>query len=141
METQNYELEVDDIQGIIVRGYSNLKAACFAMLRITDAGKAKIWLAEMADKIQDGATKPDDACLNIAFTFNGLQTLGLDSQTLSLFSNEFYEGMTAEYRSRILGDQGESAPEKWQWGGPNSDSIHILLMFYASDEETLKYIL
>lgn len=138
MGTQEYKLEVDDIQGIIVRGYANLKAACFVLLQITDAGKAKLWLADMAGKIQDGAAKPDNACLNIAFTYEGLRSLGLDSLTLSLFSNEFQEGMAGQYRSRILGDQGESAPDKWQWGGPNTEQIHILLMLYAIDDETLK---
>ncbi|HKJ41331.1 MAG TPA: Dyp-type peroxidase [Sunxiuqinia sp.] len=138
MGTENYKLEVDDIQGMIVRGYANLKAACFVFLRITDAGKAKDWLAEMTDKVQDGKTKPAEACLNMAFTFVGLKTLGLDPKTLSQFSNEFQEGMTGDYRSRILGDQGESAPDKWQWGGPNSEQIHILLLFYARDEATLK---
>ncbi len=138
MGTQNYTLEVDDIQGIIVRGYSNLQAACFVLLRITDADKAKLWLAGMAGKIQNGTAKPADACMNIAFTYEGFRTLGLDSPALALFSNEFQEGMTSEYRSRILGDQGESAPDKWQWGGPNTGQIHILLMLYARDEETLK---
>ena len=138
MGIQNYKLEVDDIQGIIVRGYAKLKAACFVFLRITDAGKARPWLAGMADKIQDGKTKPVNACLNIAFTSEGLRALRLDSQALSLFSNEFNEGMTGEHRSRILGDHGESAPDKWQWGGPNSEKIHILLLLYARDEETLQ---
>ena len=138
MGTQEYKLEVDDIQGIIVRGYANLTAACFVFLRITDAGKAKDWLADMAGKVQDGATKPDNTCLNIAFTFEGLRILGLNSKTLALFSTEFLEGMTSGYRSRILGDQGESAPNQWQWGGPKTEQIHILLMFYARDEETLK---
>lgn len=138
MRTQKEILEVDDIQGIIVRGYANLNAACFVLLRIGDASKAKPWLAEIAGKVQDGTTNPANTCLNIAFTFEGLRTLGLDSQALALFSNEFQEGMNGEYRSRILGDQGESAPDKWQWGGPNSEQIHILLMLYARDEETLK---
>ncbi|WP_340114845.1 Dyp-type peroxidase [Maribellus mangrovi] len=138
MGTQEYTLEVDDIQGIIVRGYSKLEAACFVFLKITDAGKAKHWLANMANKIEDGTSNPADSCMNVAFTFEGLKALGLNSYTLSLFSNEFQEGMTCEYRSRILGDHGESAPDKWQWGGPKSEPIHILLMHYASDEETLQ---
>lgn len=138
MGTQIDILEVDDIQGIIVRGYAKLEASCFVMLRIMDADKAKLWLTEMAGKVQNGMTNPDKTCLNIAFTFEGLRTLGLDSVTLDLFSNEFQEGMTSEYRSRIFGDQGESAPDKWQWGGPKTGQIHILLMLYAPDEETLK---
>jgi Dyp-type peroxidase family len=137
MVIQKYKLEVDDIQGIIVRGYAKLQAACFMFLKIEDAGKVKPWLADMADKVEDGTSNPTNACLNLAFTFEGLQVLGLDTQSLSLFSNEFQEGMTGEYRSRILGDQGESSPENWQWGGPNSEQIHILLMLYARDNETL----
>jgi Dyp-type peroxidase family len=92
----------------------------------------------MTGKIQDGSSKPHDVCMNIAFSYNGLRILGLKTETLALFSNEFYEGMTSGYRSRILGDNGESAPDKWKWGGPNTEQIHILLMLYARNEDSLK---
>jgi Dyp-type peroxidase family len=135
-------LELNDIQGIIVYGYGKLAAARFVLLQITDASAAKTWLSQMADSLTNAAANPSkigqETCLNLAFTSTGLEELGLDEQTLAMFSNEFLEGMTlTDHRRRTLGDHGESAPEYWQWGGPNTPKVHLLLMLYAIDEETL----
>lgn len=129
-------LELQDIQGIIIRGYSNLEAACFVLLRIQDAAAARRWLGSLTEQIQTGSERPSETSLNIAFTYSGLVALGLDQQTLDTFSTEFREGMAAPYKSRILGDHGDNAPDLWDWGGPNSD-IHILLMLYAIDAAKL----
>ncbi|MBV8885692.1 MAG: Dyp-type peroxidase [Chroococcidiopsidaceae cyanobacterium CP_BM_RX_35] len=133
-------LELQDIQGIIVRGYSNLDAACFVLLGIRDAVATRRWLSTLSDQIQNGQDRPSETCLNIAFTFEGLKALGLDQQTLDTFPTEFREGMTAPYKSRFLGDRGDNAPELWDWGGTNSASVHILLMLYAMDEARLTTI-
>lgn len=135
-------LDLKNIQGIIVYGYGKLAAACFVLLQITDAGAAKNWLGKVADNITNAQTNPSEmdqeTCLNIAFTNAGLKALGLDEQALAMFSNEFQQGMTAtDHRRRLLGDLGESAPEYWEWGGLNTQSVHILLMLYAIDEATL----
>ena len=137
-----YTLDFEDIQGLIIYGYGKLAASCFVLLQITDADAAKNWLGQLADTITNAQVNPSDigkeTCLNIAFTHEGLKALGLDEQTLILFSNEFQEGMTAtEHRSRLLGDLGESAPEYWEWGGHKTPSVHILLMLYGIDQTTL----
>lgn len=133
------ELELNDIQGIIVRGYELMPEACFVILRINDAQSTKRWLRELADVVRDGRNKPQapDRCVNIAFTHAGLETLGPTEQALSKFSREFHEGMTTEHRQRILGDHGRSSTEQWLWGGPNSDPVHVLLMLYAPDQAAL----
>jgi Dyp-type peroxidase family len=135
-------LDLRDIQGIIVYGYGKLAAACFVLLQVTDADAAKPWLGKLADLITNAEANPSqvarETCLNVAFTHSGLEALGLDRQTLGTFANEFQEGMTGtEHRQRILGDWGESAPEYWQWGGPNRPAVHLLLMLYALDDATL----
>ena len=137
METLNLR----DIQGIIVYGYGKLAAACFVLLRVSDAREVKLWLGRLANEITNAEKNPSEiaqeTCLNIAFTCDGLEALGLDRQTLEMFANEFQEGMTGtEHRQRILGDRGESAPEHWRWGG-STPPVHILLMLYAIDEATL----
>jgi hypothetical protein len=48
---------------------------------------------------------------NIAFTFAGLTKLGVDSNTLATFPQDFRDGIAA--RAEILGDKGDAAPEKW----------------------------
>ena len=135
-------LDFKDIQGIIIHGYGKLAAACFVLLQIADAKAAKSWLGKLAEQITSAQTNPSQSgqqtCLNIAFTHEGLKTLGLDEPILAQFSNEFQEGMSlTEHRQRLLGDFGESDPQKWQWGSSTTEPIHILLMLYAIDEATL----
>lgn len=133
-------LELNDIQGIIRRGYGKLEAAYFLLLEIKDASLAKIWLGALADQIRDGTTKPEktETCVNIAFTQAGFEALGLDKELDKRFSIEFEGGMTTDHRQNILGDYGESAPENWVWGGPKTTPVHVLLLLYAGDEDELE---
>jgi deferrochelatase/peroxidase EfeB len=130
-------LELEDIQGIIVRGYGSLNDTSFSMLGIEDVASAKRWLAALASEVRDGQARPYDPVVNVAFTYPGLHRLGLDEHVLVQFAREFCEGMVAEHRSRILGDHGNSAPDNWLWGGPKNEEIHILLMLYARDRAQL----
>ena len=134
-------LELDDIQGIIRRGYGKLPTACFLLLEIADAHLAKGWLGDIADQIRDGTAKPDEteSCLNIAFTQAGFKELGLEEQFFEdkKFSIEFEDGMTTKHRSQILADHGESDPEGWDWGGPKTP-VHVLLLLYAGNPEALE---
>jgi Dyp-type peroxidase family len=127
-------LDLEDIQGIIVRGYGDLEAACYILLGIHEGNAAREWLASLAAQITNGAERPTRRALNMAITCDGLQALGLNAETLVTFPYEFRDGMTSEYRQRILGDHGDSAPVRWDWGGPNTASVHILLMLFAVDE-------
>ena len=77
--------------------------------------------------------------MNIAFTPSGLKKVGLADDVLGMFSTEFTEGMAGTaHRRRILGDHGDSDPQRWRWGGPGNETIDILLMLYAFDEATLR---
>ena len=135
------KLEVEDIQGIIRRGYGNLEEACFLMLEIVDAAKAKKWIGEIADKVRDGTMKPEksETCINIAFTQEGFDKLGLQNafHEDKRFSIEFEDGMVTKHRTNILGDSGDSEPYKWDWGNPTKDRIHIVLLLYAGDQNAL----
>jgi Dyp-type peroxidase family len=132
------ELELEDIQGIIVRGYGSLNDTYFIFLAIEDVDASKTWLSEMANEIRNGEARPYDPVVNIALTFQGLGKLGLPESVLSQFPRELREGMITPHRSRILGDHGVSAPENWEWGGPTNPGFHILLMLYAQDEAQLQ---
>jgi Dyp-type peroxidase family len=130
--------ELADIQGLFARGYGNLRAAAFLLLRVEDAGAARRWLAETAGDVTDAAARPDRHALNIAFTSAGLAHLGFPAGALEMFSNEFVAGMTTPHRSRILGDLGENAPERWEWGGPHDPGISLALLLYAVDDAALQ---
>ncbi|HTP33427.1 MAG TPA: DoxX family membrane protein [Candidatus Acidoferrales bacterium] len=88
--------------------------------------------------------------INVAFTYGGLDELGVPQETLLSFSREFIIGMST--RSSILGDIGESAPEHWELGGTgrrvehgklreqscnDNPPLHAVLMFAALDQRTL----
>src|SRR5262249_20685851 len=57
--------------------------------------------------------------------------------TLAMFADEFLGGMTEEHRSRALGDTGENAPERWDWGAPGATPIDVLLLLYATTDAVL----
>jgi Dyp-type peroxidase family len=128
-------LNLKDIQGIIARGYGELEFGCYLLLSIRDAKAARNWLSMISSLITSGEDRRPPRALNIAFTCRGLEALELDAETLQTFSHEFQDGMTSDYRQRILGDQDESAPQNWDWGGPHTPPIHILLMLFAPDED------
>src|SRR2546422_5818555 len=127
--------QLQDVQGIIVRGYAELPAACYVLLGVRDAAATRAWLGRL--DVTHGHGRPSGPALNVAFTYHGLQALGLPDQALATFSEEFIEGMTPPHRQRALGDIGASAPERWEWGGPTTAPVDILLMLYAADDRRL----
>ena len=133
-------LNLEDIQGIIIRGYGDLTAACYVLLEISNPDAARTWLGSIAGAITNGQARPEDNALNIAFTSTGLTKLGLGPEILAMFSNEYIDGMVTPHRSRILGDFEESAPERWIWGGPTTRPIDIVLMIFAKDDQKLSGI-
>jgi len=126
-------LELKDIQGIIIRGYANMPAAEFVLLKITDVILAKQWLELMPAQVTSGDEKRKNFAVNIAFTFDALKVLGLSAETLDTFPLELEDGMTTSHKQLFLEDFGTSASDYWEWGGPNNEPVHILLMLYAVD--------
>jgi Dyp-type peroxidase family len=132
------QLELEDIQGLIARGYGDLKAASYVLLQIDDAVSARSWLARVAQEVSPAAAHPEEAALNLAITARGMQKLGLSASALRLFSYEFRTGMTTAHRRRMLGDVGADAPEHWLWGGPSTPAVDLLLLVFARDPATLE---
>ena len=137
----------EDIQGIILSGYGHLYYTSYLFLQIEDTAKAKAWLNKIIPEIttakpwpqkQDGTREKPETTLNIALTHQGFKALGLPQHTLDTFPREFIEGITDSKRSSLLGDTGESAPDKWDVGGQNNKEIHILLILYGLDTDRLR---
>ena len=135
MQMPKLKDSLDDVQGIIVRGYGKLEDACYVMLQVRDPAAVKRWLAVLP--VTDGRSNPVDRAMNVAFTHEGLAALGLDPEARAMFSHEFQEGMVRPHRSHVLGDHGPNDPKRWEWGGPNTEPIHILLLLYAATEAEL----
>src|SRR5665647_3171963 len=130
-------IEKHDIQGLIIKGYSSLPACNFVLLSIREKAAAKLWLQQLVPEITPGSGKPALNAQNIAFTFAGLQALGLSADILETFPIEVEDGMATAHKQLFLGDFGSSSPGNWEWGGPQNETVHILLMIYARDETIL----
>lgn len=129
------ELDLDRIQGFVVRGY-RLPVAGYIFLRIDDPARAARWLSEIAGEVLTAspwAQKPDSG-INIAFTYAGLAALELPRAALGSFPEEFREGMAS--RADLLGDEGGSAPANWDTPLGTPD-VHVLVMISAADQQAL----
>lgn len=130
-------IRIDEVQGLILRGYGALTASRYLTLRIgPDVGNARAWLREIADQVTSAAkpVAPMDEYLNIAFTYSGLVRLGLPASALAAFRSAFLDGAAGpSHRSLALGDVDRSAPENWDWGGDPEEPIDVALLLFASD--------
>ena len=85
-------IELTNVQGIIRRGYGDMHHACFLLLRIRDLAATRRWLVDLIGAITHGNEKPPEGRLNLAFTYEGLESLELEQELLDGFSREFKEG-------------------------------------------------
>ena len=136
------DIDTSDIQAIVKAGFESLTAASYMLLRVGEPHPARQWLrslapTRLADLSSNGAKKRVGEAYQVAFTASGLLALGVDRIIVERFSPEFVEGMAgAENRSQRLGDIGENAPPKWDWGFGDKEP-HILLILLAKDAKGL----
>ena len=124
-------VDMRDIQGIVRFGFGPLKDASFWLLKIRDAAAARAWLASAPVTTAEKLSKLPISALQVAFTREGLEAMGVAEEVLGEFSADFLSGMAGEAsRSRRLGDVGANSPEWWKWGSPGSIP-HVLMMLYA----------
>jgi len=111
-------LDLDDVQGIVVRGYT-MPNARHLLLRVDSPRGARKALGSLVDgnphrqQVTTGTPwleKPD-CCLNLSITAAGLQALDLPAESLASFPEEFTAGAVA--RADRVGDVGPSAPARW----------------------------
>jgi len=135
--TPDGALELDDMQGLILRGYGGLPVACFLLYGIERPDAARSFLAAVAGRLTPASARPTGTALHLALTVPGLRKLGLPESAAGSFPLQVREGMVTHHRSRILGDVDESAPEHWAFGGPGTPAVHLMLLAYAADAEQL----
>jgi deferrochelatase/peroxidase EfeB len=99
-----------------------------------DVAKARTWLRSLAPHIafNDGRKLRAEAVVTLALGASGLRRLGLAEEGLSTFPFAFLEGMTAEYRARILGDDPAAGP--WDWDDRRFD---VALLLYGTTQEAV----
>jgi len=139
-------INLADLQGNILRGYTNKPHVRYLILEVADPSAARRWLAASVSGRNGvpqitsgdwGANRPD-TCFNIGLTYEGLRALGTPSSSLEMFPNEFVEGMTA--RALKLGDVGPSAPETWPSPFDEPGRIHLIATIYAGDVRQLDQV-
>jgi len=130
------QLDLDDIQGLLARGYSSLRHARFTIFAAREPAQGRALLAWLLPQVTTAGPFRADTALQLAFTPAGLRRLGLPDRVMAGFSAEFAEGMAN--RSRFLGDLEESDPRSWAWGGPEGPPVDGLTMLYASEPDVLR---
>ena len=131
------KLDLDDIQGLIARGYRTLPHALFTIFTARDQAAAHALLSWLLPRVTTAGRFSGDSALHVAYTPAGLRRLGLPGSMLTGFAPQFRSGMTDPNRSRFLGDVGESDPHCWVWGGPQEPPIDGLILLYARSPEVL----
>ncbi|HEV2785629.1 MAG TPA: hypothetical protein VGV67_04515, partial [Solirubrobacteraceae bacterium] len=129
---QPVALELDDIQGDILRAYGNsFDCTSYAFVRLEcEPAQARAWFAGLVGHVTTAAPweRKPRTTLNVAMTAGGLEALGVAEETIASFSHEFRQGMAA--RAELLGDTGPSAPRAWEQGLGTGDA-HVLLTINA----------
>jgi hypothetical protein len=75
-----------------------------------------------------GGSRLDSRWVTVAFTWNGLRSLGVNEPSLATFPEEFRQGMAA--RAQILGTTGANHPANWVEGMTGPD-LHAIIVLFA----------
>jgi len=127
-------LEFDDIQYILLTRAPAITGR-YEFLSFRNAAGGRAWLAAILETVHSvqqarASIEKDNRWVSVAFTWNGLQALGLGEASLASFPEEFKQGMVA--RAEILGDTGANRPDKWV-GRLASAELHALVILFARD--------
>ena len=136
--------DLRDMQGSILSGYAHLPHVAYVFLQITDAVAARGWVAEVAPSIDDRralATAPrrHQAQAPNHDEHRVYVSRPREARVAGRGAGDVHPSSARASRAatHVLGDTGGSAPEQWELGGPGTPEVHILVVLYAPDEETL----
>ena len=120
-------LALDDIQGDILQGYG-FTYATYLFYTVPDSASGHRFLSETLPDVttaENWGQKPKTT-VNVALTFAGLRALAVPATVLDALPVAFREPISRRAQ-RLLGDTGESAPDRWDLG-LGTGSAHVLLM-------------
>jgi len=132
-DTDSVVLELDDIQSGALHERPSPYVGTYLLLRIDDRADGRELVRRLTGLVDSGRPTPDpvhDAWTTVAFTYHGLEALGVPQASLDSFTPEFREGMAA--RAAHLGDVGESSPEHWEKPLGTSD-VHVAIALLSPD--------
>ena len=131
-------LELDDIQSGALHERPSPYVGRYLLLRIDDRAAGRELVRRLHPFVDSGRPSADpaqDAWITVAFTYHGLEALGVPQDSLDSFSPEFRQGMAA--RAAELGDVGESSPEHWENPLGTAD-VHVALAVLSPDAARLE---
>ncbi|HWU91378.1 MAG TPA: Dyp-type peroxidase [Kofleriaceae bacterium] len=126
-------LELDDIQSGVLRPRPAPYAAVFILLRIDEPRAGRDLMGRLGGVVATAAhpTSPaGDAWVSVALSYHGLVALGVPQRSLESFAWELRQGMAA--RAKVLGDTGESSPDRWEHPLGTKD-VHVVITALAPD--------
>ena len=143
-------------QGVLVSAFGSLPAAEALFLELPPRAGGG-WLGTLRETVKiTAADLPRDPAATIAFTWTGLQAMGVPDDALATFSTPFIEGMHEENRQRRLGDHREAGltiagGALWSGNAPYRDpagrnaaapptriTVHAVLFLYARTDQALE---
>lgn len=128
-------LELDDIQHyLLTRPHATIAEYVFVSFKNAESGRN--WITSLLETVGNAKTvmasgETDMRWVSMAFTFNGLRTLGLDEDSLASFPEPFRQGMAA--RAAMLGDSGANHPDHWE-DNITSPDLHAVIILFARDK-------
>src|SRR5207247_682391 len=131
-------LELDDIQSGALYPRPSPYVGTYLLLRIDDRTAGRELVRRLHRVVDSGRPSSDparDAWVTVAFTYRGLEALGVPQDSLDSFAPEFREGMAA--RASELGDVGDSSPGNWEKPLGTSD-VHVALAALSPDSPRLE---
>ncbi|MGA2126605.1 MAG: hypothetical protein ABSG76_10685 [Xanthobacteraceae bacterium] len=131
------KLVSSDIQSLMFGGLGFLPfGTCMICELPGDQAQARTWLKAIRDDIafNDGRRLAHEAVITLSLSWRGLTRLGLPEYAGPTFPFAFVEGMTKDYRLRILGDSDNNSPDHWRWGKEPPDAA---VLIYGRSEDAV----
>jgi Dyp-type peroxidase family len=138
--TTHTPLELDDIQAGALYERPSPYVGSYLLLRIDDRADGRELVRRLHAIVNPAQSAPDgarDTSITVAFTYPGLQAIGVPQASLDSFAPEFREGMAT--RASMLGDVGESGPEHWEYPLGTSD-VHVAIAVLSPDPGVLRAV-
>lgn len=132
-----------DMQALVASGFGSLTSSEYLLLHIVSPARARTWLRQVLPFVRvvsEIGDHPDDQlgfapsrkrheAWAIAFTYRGLQALGIAEDPEAPFPSEFRSGQADDQRRKLL---REDPSVRWQWGDvPVEAGLHAVSMLVA----------
>lgn len=130
-------IEDADIQATVLRPRPTPYKGQYVVLRIGEAAQGREMLKRLIPHVASAEASwvPEfGGWLGVAFTYAGLNALGLPRSSLESFPSSFRQGMAN--RAAVLNDVGGNDPANWEYPFGTNDA-HVLIAIYAKDDAAL----